>query len=83
MQQLKPTYLCSLNYGPSKGSINSNNAVCLPFGFTGLFEEEFQAKIPYNERSNLLRRLSNYRNSFSDLKDIIGDTKALIDRFIK
>ena len=57
MQQLEPTYLRYVYDGLSKGSISSNNAAGLPFGFIGLFEKEFQANIPSNERSKLLRRL--------------------------
>ena len=92
MQQLEPTYLRYVYDGLAKGSINSNNAAGLPFGFIGLFEDEFQANIPSNERSKLLRRLgvwALFKGAVSAemtsiiLDEHIDETKALIDRLTK
>jgi len=92
MQQLEPTYLRYVYDGLSKGSINSSNAAGLPFGFIGLFEDEFQANIPSNERSKLLRRLGAWalfkgavRVEMASviLDEHIDQTKALIDRLTK
>ena len=91
-QLLEPTYLRYVYDGLSKGSISSNNAAALPFGFIGLFEKEFQAHIPSDERSKLLRRLGVWalfkgavsaEMSSAILDEHIDETKALIDRFTK
>ena len=91
-QLLEPTYLRYVYDGLSKGSISSNNAAGLPFGFIGLFEKEFQAHIPSDERSKLLRRLGVWalfkgavsaEMSSTILDEHIDETKALIDRFTK
>ena len=64
----------------------------MPFGFIGLFEKEFQAHIPSDERSKLLRRLgvwALFKGAVSAemssviLDEHIDETKALIDRFTK
>jgi len=92
MKKLEPTYLRYVYDGLSKGSISSNNAASLPFGFIGLFEKEFQADIPSNERSDLLRRLgvwALFKDAVSAemasviLDKDIDETKILIDRFTK
>ena len=92
MQQIEPTYLRYVYDGLSKGALSSNNAAGLPFGFIGLFEKEFQAHIPSDERSKLLRRLGVWalfkgavsaEMSSAILDEHIDETKALIDRFTK
>lgn len=46
MQHLEPTYLRYVYDGLGKGTISSNNPTSLPFGFIGLFEDEFSSSKP-------------------------------------
>ena len=43
---IEPIYLRYVHDSLCKGSLNSENAVALPMGFIGLYEQEFTQKTP-------------------------------------
>jgi len=54
MIQIEPTYLRFVYDKLKNGNINSENPSSLPDGFVGIYEQEFMANIPVNERQNTL-----------------------------
>ena len=90
MNLIEPTYLRYVHDSLNKGSINSENAAALPYGFIGLYEEAFQSNIPISKRQTTLKRLaiwalfkggvSSYLAS-QILNESQEKTKSLIDSF--
>ena len=90
MNLIEPTYLRYVHDSLDKGSLNSENAAALPYGFIGLYEEAFQSNIPISKRQSTLKRLaiwalfkggvSTYLAS-EVLNESQEDTKSLIDNF--
>ena len=92
MSFIEPTYLRYVHDELNKGSISSDNASSLPYGFVGLFEKEFSSDISSSNRIYLLRRLNFWAllkkevsiEFVSDvLKEDLDSTKALINRYSK
>mgnify|MGYP006120881979 CR=1 FL=1 len=54
MNHIEPTYLRFVYDKLEKGILNSENPSSLPDGFVGIYEQEFVANMPVNERQNTL-----------------------------
>jgi len=92
MNKLEPTYIRYVYDELGRGSLSSDNASSLPYGFIGLFEKEFSSDIPLSRRSTILRRLSLWallKKAVSIefvsevLKENTDSTKSLIDTYSK
>jgi len=58
MPQIEPTYLRYTNDQLLKGKLNSKNPAGLPDGFTGIYEEVFNAIISLKERKTILLQMA-------------------------
>ena len=92
MNKLEPTYLRYVYDELNKGSLSSDNASSLPYGFVGLFEKEFSSDISVSQRRTTLKHLSLWAilkkpvssEFVSDFLKVDGEsTKSLIDTFSK
>ena len=90
MNLIEPTYLRYVHDKLEKGSLNSENAAALPYGFIGLYEEAFQSNIPISKRQSTLKRLAIwalFKGGISTylasqiLNESQEQTKSLIDSF--
>ena len=55
---IEPTYLRYVYDGLNKGLFNAENEASLPNGFIDLYDQEFNQKIPTNERKIILNQLA-------------------------
>ena len=87
MPQLEPTYLRYIYDGLVKGSIHPTNAVELPDGLIGLYEEAFDERNSVVERQKLLERFAIWallkkEVSAAFVAEVLGENEDDIQKFI-
>ena len=87
MPNIEPTYLRHVYDGLRKGALNKENPSSLPYGFIGLYEQEFLQNIPLSKRSKVLNLLGVWALlkrpvSLSFVTHVLGIEEVLILEFI-